>query len=322
MPVGAPEPRIDIIDYTPSDLIRLDDVAVLDIERFLQTPSVTWIDVQGLGNERILLDIADLFGLHPLVIADVVNVPQRPKFEAYDTFGLMIVRMPRLQAGKNFEPEQISVIVGDTYVLTFQEQYGDVFDVVRDRIAQGKGPIRRSGPDYLAYALIDTIIDSYYPLLETFGERLEQLEGDVLSDPSAEHIAEVHEVKRELISVRRAVWPQREAVNAFMRWEDDRLTDSVVVYLRDCYDHCVQVMDVVESYREMAGGLLDVYMSSVSNRMNEVMKVLTMMASVFIPLTFIAGVYGMNFQFMPELHQRYAYPLVIVLMAVIAAGWA
>jgi magnesium transporter len=212
----------------------------------------------------------------------------------------------------------VSLVLGRRFLLTFQERLGDVLDPVRERIRQGIGPIRRAGPDYLAYAVIDAVIDGYYPILEQFGERLEALEDDVVLSPTPLLLRRIHHVKRELLDIRRAVWPQREAVSAVIRGDHELVGQEVRTYFRDVYDHCIQIMDVVETYRELAGGLMDVYLSSVSNRQNEVMKVLTVMASIFIPLTFLAGIYGMNFEHMPELHKRWAYPILLAVMAGVA----
>ena len=218
---------------------------------------------------------------------------------------------------EEIEAEQVSLFVGPNYVLTFQERSGDVFDPVRNRIRQGGPVLRSSGPSYLAYALLDAVIDGYYPLLETFGEKLEGLEDEIVAQPHPAVLQEIHQAKRDLLAIRRAIWPQREAVNTLIRDENPLITETVRVYLRDCYDHCVQIMDGVETYRELAGGLMDVYLSSVGNRQNEVMKVLTIMASIFIPLTFMAGIYGMNFENMPELHAAWGYPLLLVVMVAV-----
>jgi len=316
----SPPPRITLIDYTMDGLTEREIDRVEELRPYLASPSVTWIDVVGLGDERVLRELAALFDLHPLLIEDVVNVPQRPKSEPYDNLHLYVSRMLHMGDEITVRPEQLSIILGRHFLLTFQERAGDVLEPVRTRIRQGKGLLRQAGPDYLAYAILDTVIDSYYPLLEAVGDRLEELETEVIENPTDATIATIYRLKRDLLAIRRAIWPQRDAINSIVRDDHDLFTDQVRVYLRDSYDHCVQVMDVLESYREMAGGLLDVYLSSVNNRMNEVMKVLTVMASIFIPLTFIAGVYGMNFEFMPELHKRYAYPMVWAIMLTVAGG--
>jgi len=315
----APKPVIRVFEYKPDSVKEHELSEVAQLRGLLHEDSVSWIDVQGLGDEDVLRSIAKVFDLHPLALEDVVNVPQRPKVEDYEKHLLFITRMVILDDAYTVEAEQVSVFIGPRFVLTFQERHGDVLDPVRARLRQGKGPIRRSGADYLAYAIIDTVVDGYYPILESLGEVLESMEDDIIERPRRSLLQKIHQIKRELLAIRRAIWPQREAINALIRDDNALISDTVRVYLRDVYDHCVQIIDVVETYRELAGGLMDIYLSSVSNRMNEVMKVLTIMASIFIPLTFMAGVYGMNFENMPELRVRWAYPILIAAMVAVAA---
>lgn len=315
----AQQPKIRVMKYKPDHLEEHDIAAVGALADLLEEGAVCWIDVQGLGDEKVLRDLAALFSIHPLALEDVVNVPQRSKIELFEKHTLCITRMSLL-GEEGIEPEQVSLFVGTDYVLTFQERCGDVFDPVRNRIRGGGAIIRSSGPGYLAYALLDAVIDGYYPILEVFGEKLEELEDKIMANPKPAVLHEIHKAKRDLLSIRRAIWPQREAVNALIRDENPLISETVRVYLRDCYDHCVQIMDGVETYRELAGGLMDVYLSSVGNRQNEVMKVLTIMASIFIPLTYMAGVYGMNFENMPELHSPWAYPFLLASMVLVAVG--
>jgi magnesium transporter len=316
----AEKPAIRAIQYTPDHVEERDITDVGEIQGLLAGDAVTWIDIQGLGDEKILRSVQEVFHLHPLALEDVVNVPQRPKTEPYDEHMLCITRMIALRDGLVIDPEQVSVVVGRNYVLTFQERHGDVLDPVRHRLRQGKGLIRRAGASYLAYAILDAVIDGYYPIMEAFGEHLESLEDEIVADPRPETLQRIHRVKRDLLAIRRAIWPQREAINTLVRDDSPYFTDAVRVYLRDCYDHCVQIMDAVETYRELAGGLMDVYLSSVGTRQNEVMKVLTIMASIFIPLTFLAGIYGMNFENMPELHASWGYPMLLATMIVLAVA--
>ncbi len=312
----AERPVIRVMKYKPDHLEEHEIAAVAELKDLLEENAVCWIDVQGLGDEKVLREFAELFSIHPLALEDVVNLPQRPKIERFEKHTLCITRMA-LAREEGIEAEQVSLFIGPSYVLTFQERSGDVFDPVRNRIRQGDPVLRSSGPSYLAYALLDAVIDGYYPLLETFGEKLEGLEDEIVAQPHPAVLQEIHQAKRDLLAIRRAIWPQREAVNTLIRDENPLITETVRVYLRDCYDHCVQIMDGVETYRELAGGLMDVYLSSVGNRQNEVMKVLTIMASIFIPLTFMAGIYGMNFENMPELHAAWGYPLLLVVMVAV-----
>ena len=316
----AQPPCIRVMKYKSDHLEELDITAVAELQDLLEDNAVCWIDVQGLGDEQILREFADLFSIHPLALEDVVNVPQRPKIERFEEHTLCITRMA-LMCDDVIEREQVSLFIGPNFVLTFQERSGDVFDPVRARIRQGGPVMRTSGPSYLAYALLDAVIDGYYPIMEVFGEQLEALEDAIMADPKPVILHDIHQAKSDLLALRRAIWPQREAINTLIRDENPLITDTVRVYLRDCYDHCVQIMDAIETYRELAGGLMDIYLSSVGNRQNEVMKVLTIMASIFIPLTFMAGIYGMNFQNMPELESQLgATRLLLAAMITVAGG--
>jgi len=316
----APPPKIRVMHFTKE---RLQEDDVTDPEQLvaaLDPETVTWVDVQGFGDESLIRRLAKTFSLHPLAIEDIVNVPQRPKAEPYDDQILLIVRMVKSLGHAEIEIEQVSIVLGKNYVLTFQEKYGDVLDPVRKRIRNGKGPIRREGPDYVAYAIFDTIVDAYYPILEQIGNYLEDLETTVIENPTPSLLKYLNHIKNRLVNLRRAIWPQREAVNSLLRDEHPLIDPNMRIYLRDTYDHCVQSAEVVEMYREMVTGLMNMYLSSVANRQNEIMKVLTITAAIFIPLSFMAGVYGMNFEYMPELHVPWAYPMIWTTMALVASG--
>ena len=323
----APAPVIVLIDYNETQATRLKVETPEECAPHLDTESVSWVDVQGLGSEDILQRIGKVFNLHPLVLEDIVNVPQRPKVEEYDDQILIVSRMVMLEPiEQGFLSEQVSFILGRHYLLTVQEEpEHDSFSFVRERIRSNKGLIRKQGADYLAYALLDSVIDGFFPVLEAYGERLEDLENEVVEKPTRKTLEKIHTLKRELLTLRRSIWPQRDAINLLIRDSNDLISDEVRVYLRDCYDHAVQVLDMVETYRELASSLMDVYLSSVSNRMNEIMKTLTVISAIFIPLTFVAGIYGMNFNTevspwnMPELNWYWGYPACLGLMATIAA---
>jgi len=316
----AVTPRMHVIVYGPDSLSEQDVSDATELQQHLREGHVCWIDVQGLGDERTMRTIGDSFKIHPLALEDIVNVPQRPKVEAYEHHLLLIMRMMRLCEKLTVDREQLTILVGENYVLTIQERHGDSFDGVRSRIRQGGLVLRSSGPAYLAYALLDAAIDAYYPILETFGEQLEETATQISESPEPATIQDVHTAKRELLAMRRAVWPLREIINSLLRGDLPFMGDNISTYLRDCYDHTVQVIDIIETYRELAGGLMDLYLSSVANRQNEVMKTLTIMASIFIPLSFLAGLYGMNFQNMPELGAPWGYPALLVIMALVAGG--
>jgi magnesium transporter len=314
--------EVILIDYNKEGACRVHLDQPEDFAPYMDSPSVSWVDVRGFGDEDILNRLAQTFKLHPLVLEDVVNVPQRPKIEDYDDQLVIIAQMviPKPN-GLGFWREQVSLILGQSYLLTVQEEpQHDCFDTVRDRIRFGKGIIRDRQADYLAYTLLDSIIDGFFPVLEDYGERIEDLENEVVSRPTPKTLDKIHQIRRDLLLLRRAIWPQREAINALIRDASPLISKDVQIYLRDCYDHAIQVLDMVETYRELASSLMDVYLSSVSNRMNEIMKVLTVISTLFIPITFIVGLYGMNFKYMPELNWRWGYPMVWVVMLSIEAG--
>ncbi|NJP11046.1 MAG: magnesium/cobalt transporter CorA [Leptolyngbyaceae cyanobacterium RU_5_1] len=322
----APPPIIVLIDYSDGKATRQELEAPEEITPYLDTESVSWVDVKGFGSEDVLQRLGQVFNLHPLVLEDVVNVPQRPKVEEHTDQLLIIARMVTLHEDKRtFESEQVSFVLGKYYLLTVQEEARyDCFGPIRERIRTCKGAIRKSGADYLAYALLDSIIDGFFPVLEVYGEQIEELEDEVVANPTRQTLQKIHDVKRELLTLRRAIWPQRDAINSLIRDGSELISEEVRIYLRDCYDHVIQVLDIVETYRELASSLMDVYLSSVSNKMNEVMKLLTVISSIFIPLTFVAGVYGMNFNpdkspyNMPELNWYWGYPASLAGMGMIA----
>lgn len=317
VPVSAPPPRITATEYNAD---RATTVAISDVEQlrhYLTGKANVWVDVQGIGDEAILRALGELFSIHPLALEDVVNAPQRPKVEEYPGQLLMITRRA-LQTVDAIDLEQVSVIVGQNYVLSFQERNGDALEPVRVRMQEGKGAIRTAGSSYLAYAIIDTIVDAYYPLIEQLSHALERLEIEVSSQPSVEMVRELNVIKAQLVLLRRGLGPQLEALTRTMRSDMPLITAEVRPYLRDTHDHCHQLLDVVDSHRELVAGLMNTYLSIVSNKTNEVMKMLTIMASIFIPLTFLAGLYGMNFKEMPELELWWAYPTLLGVMVLVA----
>lgn len=318
LPPDAMPTRVDVIAFR-SDAIHEQDVeSVGEIRRLLAEYDVTWVNVQGLGDGETLREVADLFSLHPLALADVVNVPQRPKTESYEGQQLLICGMLHFDDEGKLTNEQVSIFIGKKYVLTFQEREGDLFSPVRKRLREGLGILRSSGADYLAYAIVDVIVDGYYPVLEAFADELEEIEEQVLREPRPDVLERVHVVKRTLLLVRRAVWPLRDALGTLIRDPIPLLTDSARVYLRDTYDHCIQVAEMAETYRELVSELTNTYMSVMGQRTNEVMRLLTVVTAVFIPLTFIVGVYGMNFDYIPELHAHYGYPITMGAMMLLA----
>lgn len=317
----AAKTEVTVFDYNGEQLaerqLTTDELASVCPE----VSQVTWVNVEGVGDLPLLQRLADCFAIHPLVAEDIVNTDQRPKAEEYDAYLYVVVKMLTATADGRFASEQMSLVLGSDYLLTFQEGLaGDPFEPLRERLRGGKGRLRSQGADYLAYGLLDMIVDNYFLVLETLGERIESLEEEVIVSPTPTTLREIYRLKRELLFLHRSVWPLREVVNGLIRRESPFIKDTTIVYLRDLYDHTIQVVETLETLREMVSGMLDIYLSSVSNRMNGIMKVLTIIATIFMPLTFIAGLYGMNFKYMPELELPWGYPAVLVLMAAVTAG--
>jgi len=299
--------RIKIIDYDEDQFQEKEAKTVEECFPFKDKPTVTWINIDGIHQVDTIEKIGNHFNIHPLVLEDIVNTEQRPKMEDFVNYIFFILKMLYYDEKIN-EPkaEQISLILGSNFVISFQENEGDVFDPIRERIRNARGRIRKMGADYLAYALIDTIVDNYFMILEKLGEKIEDIEDELVANPAPATLQTIHSLKREMIFLRKSVWPLREVISRLERWESPLIDKSLNIYLRDVYDHTIQVIDSIETFRDM--------LSSVSNRMNEVMKVLTIIATIAIPLTVITGIYGMNFQFMPELQWQWSYPLVLLAM--------
>jgi magnesium transporter len=320
----APKPVIRLLAYNSEKYIERDIVDPQELRHFLGHWHVCWVDVDGLGDAHTLEQIAAIFHLHPLAMEDVVNVHQRAKVDTFGDRTFMVTHM--FSMTEHLESEQVSLFLGPDFVITFQERPGDCLEPVRERIRKQETRVREADAGYLAYAILDAVTDHYFPILEAYGERLEVLEDRIVARPDRGVVAEIHDMKRELLYVRRAIWPQREALNTLVRDEIPHISAETRLYLRDCYDHSVRIIDLLETYREVCSDLMDLYLSSISNRMNEIMKVLTIISTLFIPLTFVVGVYGMNFDTqaspwnMPELKWPFGYPLCVALMIAIAIG--
>lgn len=319
----APKPVIAMMSYDAAGVRETTIARPSEIEPLLNAPGVHWINVDGLGDAETLVELGRIFRLHRLALEDAVNIGQRAKVEHYPDHLYIVAHQIHVDEG--LQMEQISIFVGANYVLTFQERAGDQFDPVRNRIREGRGRMRGAGSGYLAYALLDAIVDFYFPVLERYGERLERLEDEVLKRPRRRSVERIYAIKRELLVLRRSMWPMRDALHGLLREETALIQAEDRYYLQDVYDHAMRVLEMVESFRETSSSLLDVYLSSQGNRMNEIMKVLTMFASIFIPLSFIAGLYGMNFDTsspwnMPELAWRYGYPFALAVMGAVAVG--
>ena len=321
-PEAAP-PVIEVIAYGGDQWYDRQVKDLRELPALLDAYAVVWVNVNGLGSAATIQQLGEIFKLHRLALEDVVNVYQRAKVEQYGDHLFIVLRTIETQAP--ICTEQISMFLGHNYVLTFQERPGDDWNPVRERLRQKVGRIRTSGADYLAYALIDAVIDSYFPVLEQLGEQVEQLDEELTRDPHQPIVSNVHEIRQALHMLRRAIWPHREALASLSREHQALITDETRIYLRDCYDHTIQIIDLVENDRDLCSDLRDFYLSAISNRMNEIMKVLTIIATVFMPLSFIASVWGMNFNTqaspwnMPELNWRYGYPMALTLMLFVAA---
>ncbi len=318
---SSERPIITLIEYGPDCLEERKDVACDELLPHLSNELVTWINIDGLGDLSVLRILGERFNLHPLALEDVVDTSQRPKVEQYDDYLFIIAKMIYLDKDNEIDGEQVSMFLGKTFLITLQEEAErDVFEPVRARIRSGKGRIRQAGPDYLAYALLDSIIDYYFPVLESIGTEIDAIEDELVDNPLVRPVGSLHEHKRTLTQIRRMVWPLRDVTNLLLHEDPGLIRPETKVYLRDCYDHSVQLMDVVESYRDVLSGLTEIHISSIGMRTNEIMRTLTVISAIFIPLTFIAGVYGMNFQHMPELAKPWGYYICLASMILIAIG--
>lgn len=316
----AERPRVAVTDYDQGHFEEHEFDNPEACVAFKERPTVTWLNVSGVHDAALLERLGACYGIHPLVVEDVGNTEQRPKLEDYGDYLFIVLKMLYLVEGNEVAAEQLSLVVGPNFVISFQEDGKDVFEPVRTRLRSEQTRLRGRGPDFLAYTLIDAVVDQYFVILEQLGGDIEELEEDLVTRPDTQSLQAIHELKRELIFLRRSVWPLREVLAALERRESPLIQETTAVYLRDVYDHTIQVIDTIETNRDLVSGMLETYLSSVSNRLNEVMKFLTIISTTFIPLTFLAGVWGMNFRHMPELEWRWAYPAVWGLMASIGLG--
>jgi magnesium transporter len=313
----AEKPRIIIIDYDQTNFQEKEVKSVEECFPFKDTSTVTWINIDGIHQVEIIEKIGKHFNLHPLILEDIMNTEQRPKLDDFEDYVFLVMKMPYFEEKNTIKIEQISLVLGTNFIISFQEMEGDVFNPVRERIKNGRVRIRNSGTDYLIYALIDAIVDNYFVILEKIGERIGNIEEELVTEPGTETLHEIHDLKREILFFRKSVWPLREIVSNLERGELTLIKEPTRVFLRDVYDHTIQVIDTMETFRDMLSGMLDLYISSIGNKTNEVMRVLTIIATIFIPLTFIAGLYGMNFEYMPELKWRWSYPSVLLVVMVL-----
>jgi magnesium transporter len=320
---GTSPVRITVFNYDENQYIEKEYDSLENSFFNEQRKGITWINIDGVFDTKLIEQIGSHFNVHPLVLEDIMNTGQRPKIESFDEYIFLVLKMLYPDhISKDIQGEQISIILAQNTVISFQEKPGDIFENIRDRIRNGKGRIRKMGADYLCYTLLDAIIDHYFTIIESVGEIIEDIEELLIDNPTPDTLQRIHRLKADMIFLRKSIWPNRELINSLLRDEHRLITNSTIIYLKDVYDHTIQVMDTIESFRDIISGMIDIYMSSVSNKMNEVMKVLTIFASIFIPLTFIAGIYGMNFNpsispfNMPELNWFWGYPFALVLMLI------
>ncbi|KAF5412958.1 MAG: Cobalt/magnesium transport protein CorA [Candidatus Methanocomedens sp.] len=309
------EIRITIITYDEGQFQEKEVKTVEECFPVKDKPIVTWINIDGIHQVDIIEKMGKHFDLHPLILEDIMHAGQRPKVQVFNHFIYVVLKMFMFDESENeIQADQVSLIIGSNFVVSFQEKQCEIFEHVKEMIRKSNGRIRKMGADYLAYALLDAIVDQYFVILEKIGEMIELIEEELVTKPEPNTLQTIHNMKREIILLRKSIWPLREVINSLGRGESPLIQESTTIYLRDVYDHTIQVIDTIETFRDMVSGMLDIYLSSVSNKMNEVMKVLTIIATIFIPLTFIAGIYGMNFEYMPELGWEWSYPLVWIIM--------
>ena len=305
--------KITLIEFNETEFIEEVFYDLSDCIMHVKPNMVKWINVEGVHKTALIEKIGQIYNLHPLTMEDIVHIDQRPKFEDYDTYILAIMKMITYEKG--VKPEQLSIVLTDNTVISFQEPSGgDAFDIIRDRLRHSKGRVRKLGADYLFYALMDAVVDYYFHVIEIIGDQVEVIEEEIMNKPKKESLNELYRMKREVIFLRKQVWPLRDMIANLVRSDSKFITPSTQLFLRDIQDHSTRIIDTVETYRDLLSGIMDIYLSTNANKMNEVMKVLTIMSSIFIPVTFIAGVYGMNFEFMPELKSPYGYAAVWAVM--------
>lgn len=312
---------IESFDYNLEQFEEKELKQVEEVFKYKSTDSITWINFNGLHHINEIEKIGNHYDIHPLILEDIVNTSQRPKIDEFNEYIFIVLKMLYYNENNTVISEQVSFILGENFVLTFQEAEGDVFDSVRDRIRNSKGRIRGLGSDYLLYALIDAVTDHYFTIIERMGDKIEDLEDNLFNGQSQNEISiQIQALKREILKIRRAIFPLREIINRIEKTEHKLILNKTLHYYRDIYDHIIQISENIDIFREMIWGLMDMYMTAISNKMNEVMKVLTIIATIFIPLTFIAGIYGMNFDNIPELHYKYSYFILWIVMIVLFLG--
>ena len=312
--------KITLVRYDEVSLVEKEIRSVEDLREEKDRPGILWINIDGLQDVHLLEEIGMIFGLHPLILEDILSTDQRPRAEDYNDYIFIVLKHIHNHVDQSFHAEQISIVLGKNFVLSFQEKEAALFDPIRERLRSAKGRIRKAGADYLAHHLMDSIVDQYFVVLEDIEEKIEQLDNDLVRDPTPARLHTIHQLKRDLIVLRKSLWPLRDAIGLLQRSDSPLIIDSDLIYFKDISDHIIAIIDTVDTFREMLASMLDIYLSSVSMKLNEIMKVLTIIATIFMPLTFLAGVYGMNFKYMPELEWPWGYFGILTVMLVIALG--
>ena len=310
--------KIIVIEYNKTQYNEKEIETIEECFPLKDKDTVTWINITGVSRTDIIKNIGKQLNLHPLVLEDIVNTDQRSKMESFEDYIFIVLKIPFYdEQNSEIKIEQVSLVLGSNFVISFQEIENPIFNPVKERLKNPKSSIRKYGADYLAYCLIDIIIDNHFSIIENLEKDVESIEEDLSMNPSKETLQAIHKLKREMIFLRNSVWPLREVISSLERTESELIKKTTEIYLRDAYDHTIQVIESIETLREMITGMLDVYLSSVSNQLNKIMMLLTIIGTIFIPLTFITGIYGMNFKYMPELYWRWSYPLVLFVMLII-----
>lgn len=312
--------NLSVVEYDGISFIEKEDVSVEECIEHLTTPSMTWIQVYGMQNPKVITDISNHFKVHPLAIEDILSTYQRPKVDIYQNQLFITLRWLSINKKEELENEQISLVLGENYLISFSEKKEAFFNTIKEKLRQSNHHAGKKGTDYIVYSILDAVVDNYFLVLEVVDERLDKLEDDLLRQPKTVTILRIQKAKRDMITLRKSIWPLRDVVSQLQRTEPTLISATTQIYLRDVYDHIIRIIDVIEGLRDIVSGMLDIYLSNINIRTNDIMKVLTIVSTIFVPLTFISSLYGMNFEYMPELHSRWGYPLALSFMLMMAGG--
>jgi magnesium transporter len=309
---------VSLIDFTETQVTEKHNISPAECKDHIAASTITWIQVTGVSDPKIIETLGSEFKLHPLILEDIISCGQRSKIDSYKEHLFIVMQLLSYGESNKLQEVQVSIVLAKNLVISFAEKQDDIFHAIKERIHKSNSRIRKMGADYLVYAILDVIVDNYFVILEKIDDQLEQLEEELIREPGPQALLKIQQAKRNITLLRKSVWPTREVINQFQHIESPLVTQSIRIYLKDVYDHAIQAIDTIEGFRDIASGMLEIYISHINLRMNEVMKMLTVVATLFVPLTFIASIYGMNFDYMPELHHEWGYPIVLCVMLVIA----